>query len=190
MLFLPNVQSVLKYWVIYLILNFLYSFWLKKYAIIDVIIISIGFVIRLYVGASVGEIILSNWIIVLVFILALFLAFGKRIDDLRNLKDNNTITRTNVHLYSFEYLNVILSILSAVIIVTYIQYTLSSEVIERFGSNLFITALFVLIGVLRYLQIIIVEKRQFNPTSILWKDLFLQLTIVCWFLSFGYFIYL
>lgn len=176
-------------WIAYLALNILYTFALKKHAIVDVIVIALGFVIRLYLGAVVGDIILSNWIIVLMFILALFLAFGKRRDDLNNLEINNSVSRKGIHVYSIEYLNVILGILSAIIVVTYIQYTLSVEVIERFGQYLFTTALFVLMGVLRYLQVIIVKKTDFDPTNILWKDRFLQLIILAWILLFAYFIY-
>lgn len=184
-----NSNDTLICWIAYLALNILYTFALKKHAIVDVIVIALGFVIRLYLGAVVGDIILSNWIIVLMFILALFLAFGKRRDDLNNLEINNSVSRKGIHVYSIEYLNVILAILSAIIVVTYIQYTLSVEVIERFGQYLFTTALFVLMGVLRYLQVIIVKKTDFDPTNILWKDRFLQLIILAWILLFAYFIY-
>ncbi|MDR2928340.1 MAG: phosphoribose diphosphate--decaprenyl-phosphate phosphoribosyltransferase [Cytophagaceae bacterium] len=189
MLAITNCADAMMWSGAYLLLNILYTFVLKKYSIIDAVAIACGFVIRIYMGASVGELTTSGWIVVLVFIMALLLAFGKRRDDLNNFEKTTAVSRTNVFAYSVEFLNVILSVLSAVIAVTYIQYTLSPEVIERVGKNLFVTVPLVVMGLLRYLQIVLVEKKEFNPTDILWKDAFLQLTIAAWILMFLFFIY-
>jgi decaprenyl-phosphate phosphoribosyltransferase len=80
--------------------------------------------------------------------------------------------------------------LSAVIIVAYIMYTVSPEVVERFRSaHLFMTTVFVIAGIMRYLQITFVEENSGNPTSILYKDRFILITILGWIISFYIIIY-
>lgn len=173
----------------YLLLNIAYTFKLKQISIIDTVTIACGFVIRLYLGSAVSSIALSNWIIIMVFIAALLLAIGKRRDDLVNYHENRHISRRNIQLYSIEYLNVILSVLAAVLVVIYIQYVLSAEAPAQTNGYLFLTIPFVLTGLLRYLQIVLVEKKEADPSAIIWKDTFLQLVLIGWLFLFGYLLY-
>ena len=122
-------------------------------------------------------------------ILSLFLAFAKRRDDLRNFMETGQISRKNITGYTIDYLNVILSFLSSIIAVTYILYTLSPEVTSRSSEYLYATVPFVLAGIMRYLQIILVEKSNCNPTDILLQDRTLQLTVAGWFIVFALLIY-
>lgn len=173
----------------YILLNLAYTLCLKQVQIIDAMIVACGFIIRLEAGATAGEIALSHWLIIMTFILSLFLAFAKRLDDLRNFMETGQLSRKNITGYTIDYLNVILSFLSAIIAVTYILYTLSPEVTSRSSEYLYATIPFVLAGIMRYLQIILVEKSNCNPTDILLQDRTLQLTVAGWFIVFALLIY-
>jgi 4-hydroxybenzoate polyprenyltransferase len=173
----------------YIIINILYSFKLKHIAIIDVFIISIGFILRLFIGASVGNIPLSMWIVLMTFLLALFLAFAKRRDDVL-LALEGTKTRKSIDGYNLEFINGAMTIMAAVVIVSYIFYTISPDVQDKHQSkSLYLTVFFVLLGVLRYMQITFVEGKSGSPTKVLIKDVFLQLVLLGWLGSFIFLIY-
>lgn len=173
----------------YIGLNIAYTLRLKHLTILDAIIVACGFIIRLEAGAVTGEIELSHWLIIMTFVLSLLLAFAKRRDDLLNYMETGQISRKNITGYTIDYLNVILAFLSAIIAVVYILYTLSPEVTARTSPQLYLTIPFVLAGIMRYLQIILVEKSTCNPTDILLRDRTLQVTIACWLLVFALLIY-
>jgi len=176
---------------IYFIQNILYCIKLKHYAVIDVVVIAIGFVLRIIVGGAATSILLSEWIIIMTFLLALFLAFAKRRDDVLLFDKTGVMHRKNTNRYNVDLLNQIISILSSVTIIAYIMYTISPEVVERFNCRyVYLTSIFVLISIIRYMQITIVDSNSSNPTKVLFKDHFLQLCIIAWILSFLIIIYL
>lgn len=175
----------------YFILNLAYSFQLKKYAIIDVFIIALGFVLRLVLGGVVCAIWLSPWIVCLTFLLTLFLAFAKRRDDVILHEKAGIVTRKNVLRYNSDFMNQTLGILAAITMVCYIIYSVSPDVEKRLGNHyIYITSIFVLAGILRYLQVTIVEEKSGSPTKILLRDRFLQLCIVGWIMTFLLIIYI
>jgi 4-hydroxybenzoate polyprenyltransferase len=174
----------------YLLQNILYTYYLKRIALVDVTILSIGFVIRLVLGGLVTHTILSHWIVLITFVLAMFLAFAKRLDDFRINQETNVKIRKSVSGYNIEFLNTVIGVLSVVIIITYIMYTISPEIIARFGDYTFVTSIFVILGIIRYLQITMVYHQSGSPTKVLLKDLFLQIIIICWLISFSFLIYI
>lgn len=177
-------QQLFMVLTIYFILNIAYSFKLKHIAIVDIFIIATGFVLRLFAGAVVigGE--LSMWIVIMTFLLALFLAVAKRRDDVL-LAGEGKATRKNIDGYNLEFVNAVMVFMSGVIVVAYILYTVSEDVIARIGSEyLYLTTAFVILGVMRYMQITFVEGNSGNPTKLVLKDRFLQLTIIAWLGSF------
>lgn len=183
--------SVTKLIGLYLIMNFAYCLKLKHYPILDVSIIAVGFVIRVMVGGLATNIFLSEWIIIMTFLLALFLAFAKRRDDVIIFNKNGVIPRKNINRYNLVFLNQIITLLSTIVVVSYIMYSLSPKVMEQYETEyVYITSLFVLLGVIRYLQITIVNSDSGSPTRVLYKDVFIQLSIVCWVISFFIIIYL
>lgn len=186
--FLVSIK-VFLFFITYFALNILYTFKLKHIAIIDVFIISIGFVLRLFIGASVGNIPLSMWIVLMTFLLALFLAFAKRRDDVL-LAVEGTKTRKSIDGYNLEFINGAMIIMAAVVIVAYIFYTISPDVQGKHQSkSLYLTVFFVLLGILRYMQITFVEGKSGSPTKVLLKDVFLQLVLLGWLGSFIFLIY-
>ncbi|MCT7566397.1 decaprenyl-phosphate phosphoribosyltransferase [Aliarcobacter butzleri] len=169
---------------IYFILNIAYSLKLKHITIVDIFIIATGFVLRLFAGASVIETPLSMWIIIMTFLLALFLALAKRRDDVL-LASEGKETRKNIDGYNLEFVNATMVFMSGVIVVSYILYTVSGEVLTRLHTqHLYLTAFFVILGIMRYMQITFVEENSGSPTKIVLKDRFLQITILFWLLSF------
>ena len=174
----------------YIIMNIAYSFYLKHIAILDVNIIAIGFVLRLFVGATVTNISLSMWIVIMTFLLALFLALAKRRDDVLIYLDTGKQMRSVINGYNLRFLDGAMMILASVVIVAYTLYTTSSEIIERVQNQyLYLTSFFVILGILRYLQITFVEENSGSPTRIVLKDKFIQLTLLSWIIAFAWIIY-
>jgi decaprenyl-phosphate phosphoribosyltransferase len=175
---------------LYLVLNILYSYKLKHVAIVDITIIALGFVIRLFAGSVVTNILLTKWIEIMTFLLALFLGFAKRRDDVLICQNNIQRARKSIDGYNLEFINVSTAVIAGVILVAYIMYTLSPEIILKFKSDkLYLTALFVVLGILRYLQLTYVENKSGSPTEILLRDRFLQIVLLCWVASFGILLY-
>ena len=175
----------------YYLMNIAYCIFLKRYAIVDVIVISLGFVLRIFVGGTATNIWLSEWIVIMTFLLALLLAFAKRRDDVVLLQNTGVSHRKNTNRYNLDFINQVMTVISTVTIVAYIMYTLSPDVIERFQSRyIYITAFFVLVGIIRYLQLTIVDLISGNPTKVLLKDRFIQICILGWIASFLIIIYL
>lgn len=184
-------KSVFYLLTAYVFINVLYSFKLKHIAVVDIFIIALGFVIRIAVGAYAAPtpIPYSKWIVLMTFLGALFLALAKRRDDVLLAAQGQKV-RKSIDGYNLEFINGAMMIMASVLIVGYISYTIAPEIQENFGSEyLYLTVAFVILGVLRYLQITFVEERSGNPTQILLTDLFLQITIVAWLLSFVFLIY-
>jgi len=174
----------------YVMMNIAYSLSLKHIAILDVTIIAIGFVLRLFIGSAVTDIPLSMWIVVMTFLLALFMALAKRRDDVLIYLETGKKMRKVIDGYNLQFLDTAMSIMAAVVIVAYTIYTTSNEVTERVHSNyLYLTSLFVILGIMRYLQITFVHLDSGSPTKIVLKDRFMQLTILGWIVTFAWVLY-
>jgi len=181
---LLNTQ-VLSLMLLYLCINVIYTVKLKHVSLIDIFIISTGFVIRLFVGSCASGLELSYSIIVMTFLLSLFLAFAKRRDDVLILMETGKKMRKNITGYNLEFINSAMSMLSSIILITYIMYTISPEIIAKHQTDkLYLTSLFVILGILRYQQITFIYKNSGVPTEILMKDKFIQLSIGFWIISF------
>lgn len=176
--------------VFYAALNILYSLSWKHIAILDVATIATGFVLRLFVGSFATDTMLTVWIVVITFLLALFMALSKRRDDVLLYMDTGKKMRKVVDGYNLQFLDISMAIMASVVIVAYTIYTTSEDIIEKFHSqHLYVTALFVIIGIMRYLQITFVLKSSGSPTKILLNDRFLQLTIIAWVSVFAWILY-
>ncbi|TPG41654.1 decaprenyl-phosphate phosphoribosyltransferase [Flavobacterium pectinovorum] len=174
----------------YILLNFLYSKWLKHIAILDINIIALGFVLRLLAGTAVTEIILSIWILLMTYLLALFLGIAKRRTDVVLAQDGLKI-RKNVEGYNLVFIDTILGILSSMIIVCYIFYCISPEVQKHYNSHLlYVSIIFVINGIFRYLKLALVDQSTYSPTKIVLKDRFIQIMILCWILLMSYLLYI
>lgn len=168
----------------YFMLNIAYSIRLKHIPILDIGIISLGFVLRIFAGSVAIATAPSMWIVLVTFLLSLFLALAKRRDDVL-LFQHGRQTRKNIDGYNLEFVNAAMVLMAGVVVVGYILYTISEEVQSRLGTHyLYLTSFFVVIGILRYMQITFVEEDSGSPTKIVLKDRFLQITILLWLISF------
>ena len=184
-----SLASSVNFWLTtletgYFLLNMGYSLVFKHHAILDVSILSTGFVIRLFAGSLSGDIALSMWMVLMTFLLALFLAFTKRRDDVLVSAELGTEVRRAVSGYTVEMLNGFIIMLGTIVIVCYIMYTVSPEVTTRTGTHhLYLTVSFVLLGILRYLQLVFLQREASDPTEVLLRDRFLQICIIGWLSS-------
>jgi decaprenyl-phosphate phosphoribosyltransferase len=175
---------------LYFILNLSYSIGLKNISILDVILVSIGFVLRVRAGGALVNVHVSAWLTIMVFLLALFLAFAKRRDDvvlqMKSGKDLRKVSKD----YNLDFLTVATTLIVSISLVAYLMYCISPLTNEQFGTHrLYHTFLFVLAGVLRYLQITFVKNDSGSPTKILYQDRFIHVVIFLWLISFAFIIY-
>lgn len=173
---------------VYTVMNTAYSIRLKHVAIIDVMIISMGFVLRVLAGAVLIDVEPSAWIVIMTGLLALFLGFAKRRDDI--VKQLSNEHRKSLDGYSRSFIDTTLAITLGAVLVSYLIYTTDPIVQERLHShNLYYTAPFVIYGMLRYLQITLVKERSGSPTLIVLSDKPILIAGVGWVLTFFWLIY-
>ena len=175
---------------LYALMNVGYSLGLKHIAILDIMLIAFGFLLRTVSGGLVADVFISQWLVIMIFLLALFLALAKRRDDLLLGKSSGRVMRRSVQNYNLEYVNACLTLLAGIIIVSYLMYTISDEVVMRLGEYLYFTSVFVIAGMMRYLQIALVENNSGSPTKLLYTDSFTRLVLLAWVISFFALIYL
>lgn len=174
----------------YWLLNIFYCLKLKQHAIIDVCIVAFGFVLRILAGGIATSIGLSKWIVLMTFLLMLFLSFAKRRDDVLQMNETGRPPRKNTSRYNLTFINQAITITASVTLVCYIMYTVSPSVIAHFHTeNLYLTSFFVLVGLLRYIQITVVDKKSGDPTKVILSDRFTQLIVLAFGLAFLFIIY-
>ncbi|ASJ74495.1 decaprenyl-phosphate phosphoribosyltransferase [Granulosicoccus antarcticus] len=175
---------------IYVVMNIAYSLSLKHISIVDVNIIALGFVLRLFIGSTVTNIPLSKWIVIMTFLLAIFMALAKRRDDVLIFLHTGKKMRKVIDGYNLQFLDTAMAIMASVVIVAYTIYTTSAEVTERLSSEyLYLTSFFVILGILRYLKISLVNGDSGSPTKIVTTDTFIQLTLLGWIITFTWILY-
>ena len=175
----------------YFLLNLCYCAWLKHHAIIDVCIVAFGFVLRLLAGGLASGVVLSKWIVLMTFLVTLFMSFAKRRDDVIRMEQTGEAPRKNTIRYNLTFINQAITITASVTLVCYIMYTVSPEVVARANTEyLYLTTVFVLLGLLRYIQLTVVDKKSGDPTKIMLRDRFIQLDVLAFVLSFLIIIYL
>lgn len=178
-------------WVLgtYLIMNLLYSARLKHIPIVDVAIIALGFNLRILAGGILARVPNSQWIYLITFLLALFIALAKRRDDLVQA-DGGAGLRTSLRGYNLQFVDAGMIMLAALTVQSYILYTVSGEVTARLQTDrLYMTSGFVVLGMLRYFQITLVEKRSGSPTKLVYSDCGLRLVLLGWIISLAVILY-
>ena len=174
-------QEFLIFSTAYILLNVLYNLRAKHIVIVDVLIVSFGFQIRILAGAASTHIFPSLWLLMCVFVLALFLGFTKRRYEFSILKSEASAHREVLGHYTAYFLDQIIMISSTLAIVFYGLYTISAEVVQRIGGyEMFYSTPFVIYGIFRYLYLIHEHKLGGQPEDILLSDLPLLIDIILW----------
>jgi len=168
---------------IYLVLNLLYSFRLKHVAIIDVMIVATGFVLRVAGGVALITVErFSPWLYMCTTLLALFIGFGKRRAELTLLTNAANTHRRVLDGYSIQFLDQLIVIVSGTTIVAYSLYTFSAQNLPP-NNMMMLTIPFVVYGIFRYLYLIHVEDEGGAPEELLFSDRPLMATLILWALS-------
>lgn len=155
----------------YFVLNLAYSFKLKHVAYVDVSIIAAGFVLRVMAGGYATRIQVSAYLLICTALLALFLGFGKRRHELSAAAHKAARQRAALEGYSARGLDMALGVTAVATIVTYLAYTLDPHTRAFFHSDwLWLSSLFVVAGVVRFLQLVKSRPRAESPTQEMLKD--------------------
>jgi len=174
----------------YLGLHIAYSFWLKNIVLIDVFAIAGGFILRVVAGIVVIDVThFSPWLYLCAGLLALFLAVGKRRQELLLLAEGATDHRTAYKEYNLPLLDDMLRMVTTGSVITYMLYTIESQTIRSNEHKMLLTVPFVLYGVFRYLYLIHVKDEGSAPDELLFKDVPLLLDVVLWVLAVGVILY-
>jgi 4-hydroxybenzoate polyprenyltransferase len=169
---------------VYLVLNALYSFGLKNVVIVDVMVVAIGYVLRVEGGAAAIEVKVSTWILLCTIFVALFLAFSKRRHELLLLSEKAAGQREVLLHYGPTFLDQMINVVTASTILCYALYTLAPETVEKFGTSALIYTLpFVLFGIFRYLYLVYQVANPRNPTEAILRDLPSVLNVALWGLA-------
>ncbi|MCU0824597.1 MAG: decaprenyl-phosphate phosphoribosyltransferase [Leptospira sp.] len=179
--------------VFYLIFNILYSKILKHIVILDVMSISIGFVIRAIAGALVIGVQFSQWLLLCTFMLALFWGFSKRRGEINILQSDAKKHRKILEEYSLEFLDLMMAVVASLTLVSYVMYTVSQETAKNLGTpNMIYTVPIVVYAIFRSLYIIYIKNMGHDPTKAILTDRSVLLSGLTWlvvvlFLMFGNF---
>jgi 4-hydroxybenzoate polyprenyltransferase len=174
----------------YILLNLAYSLKLKQVVILDIMCIAFGFVLRIFAGTVLAEIIPSDWLIVCTMTISLFLGFSKRRNELALRVHDSEDHRKVLTDYSIPFLDQMIAMVTACTVMSYILYTVSSETVARFGTrNLIFTIPFVLFGIFRYLYLIYHKRRMEEPTDLILQDASSLVNILLWLVMVILFIY-
>ncbi len=169
---------------IYFVMNLSYSKWLKKIPLIDVMVIAAGFVLRVAAGVSVIHVQrFSPWLYVVTTLLALYIGFGKRRAELTVLTEGAPSSHRKVlDGYSLDFVDQLITIVSATTIIAYSLYTFSAPNLPE-NHAMMLTVPFVLYGVFRYLYLIKMKNAGGEPEELVLKDRPLQATVLLWGLT-------
>ena len=169
---------------IYLVSNQLYSAGLKHTVILDVMIVSLGFVLRVLAGGAAVHVQVSAWLLLCTFFIALFLAFSKRRHELILLAEDASGQRPVLSHYSPEFLDQMINVVTASTVVAYAMYAISPETVEKFQTqHLIYTIPMVLFGIFRYLYLIYQKHTNRNPTEAILRDPPFLINMLLWGLA-------
>ena len=167
--------------VAYLALNLLYSLRLKEVVIVDVLCVSIGFVLRAVAGAVAISVVISDWLLICTILLALFLTLAKRRHELVSLSESAAGHRRILAEYSPYLLDQMISVVTASCLTAYAFYTTAEETKQKFQTDrLALTIPFVLYGIFRYLYLVHRKDKGGSPTDVLLTDRPLLLAVALW----------
>jgi len=167
---------------VYLIQNLLYSFWLKNVVIVDIMLIAVGFDLRVIAGGVACRIECSPWILIITFLLAIFLALIKRRQELiRMANGDGHATRPTLKHYTRDMIDQMISIATATTLISYVMYVLSPDTVAKFKTtHLIYTVPFVIYGIFRYLFLSFAKGEGENPAEVIYTDVPFTLNLIVW----------
>lgn len=165
----------------YLALQFVYSMWAKHIVIVDVIAVSLGFVLRAFAGGVAIGVIVSPWLVFITFVLALFLALSRRRHELTVLAGSARAHREALGEYSIRLIDQMLAIVGGATLVGYMIYSASAAVEAKLGTHYqYLTVPYVVFGILRYLYLVQERDEGGDPSRLFLTDRPLLLSVILW----------
>lgn len=175
----------------YLLLNILYTLWLKHMVILDVMSISLGFVLRVEAGAVASGVEVSRWLLLCTIFLALFLAFSKRRHEITLLAGAAAGQRRVLDQYSPAFLDQMINVVTASAVVSYALYSVAPETVQKYNTrDLVYTIPMVLYGIFRYLYLMYQQPGERNPTEAILRDPPFLINMVLWGAAVVWIVYL
>lgn len=169
---------------VYWILNLLYSSILKHVVILDVLLVSVGFVLRAMAGSAAIGVEISSWLLLCTILLSLFLALSKRRHELVLLDENATHHRAILKEYTPYLLDQLIAVVTASTLMAYALYTMDLEVQAHLGTDqLIFTTPFVIYGIFRYLYLVHRKDQGGDTSEMIVTDKPFALNIFLWALS-------
>ncbi len=168
----------------YALLLILYSIWLKHLVIVDVLVVAMGFVLRAVAGAFAIDVEISGWLLICTILLALFLALGKRRNEVLAYAGDSARYRPILGEYNSALLDQMIAVVTASTVTAYALYTMSPETVAKFRTHwLPATLPFVLYGIFRYLYLLYRRQLGGNPSELFLNDRALLVNTVLWMLA-------
>lgn len=164
---------------VYLAENLWYSFQLKHVVLIDVLLVALGYLLRVSAGAVLAASAISPWLYICMTLLALFIGFGKRRGELVLMQADPRQARRVLQEYSLPFLDELINLVATATLVSYSFYTFSAENLPK-NHAMMLTIPFVLYGVLRYLYLIHIKGEGGAPDELVLVDRPLQITLGLW----------
>jgi 4-hydroxybenzoate polyprenyltransferase len=165
---------------LYLVQNLAYSFYLKRVVILDVMLVASGFLLRAWAGAVAVEVEISHWLVLCTGLLALFLGFVKRRQEMV-AAPGATGQRPILREYSLPFLDQMIAVVTGSVVTSYALYAFSDEVAAKLGTrHLGLTIPFVLFGIFRYLSLVHLRGEGDNPTALVLSDKPLLINVFLW----------
>lgn len=179
LLFYFNYEFILLVFA-FVVLNMLYSFWLKNVVILDVFSIAAGFALRVLAGAFVIQVPVSSWLLLTTMFISLFLGVMKRHSELTILAESTGVqSRKVLAKYSHNFADQMATVAAAGVIICYALYTVSSRTVSVFGTEgLIYTTPFVVFGIFRYMFLEYMNNKGENTTRIIATDIPMILTVI------------
>jgi len=163
----------------YLLMQALYTFWVKTQVILDVLFIAMGFLLRVIAGALCIGVTMSSWLLLCTFFLALFLAFCKRRHEIA--LEGALAHRPVLEEYSPGFLDQLITSCGATTMLCYALYAISQETVSKFHTHLLVLTLpFVVFGVYRYMYLTLAKNKGGNPSKVFFADLPFALNFIAW----------
>jgi len=176
---------------LYLFLHFIYNWRVRDWVVVDVLLIALGFQLRIWAGSMAVGVLPTVWLELTVFLLSLFIGFIKRRGEILTLQEKAPQHRLSLSGYQLLPLDMIIILLSVIIVVSYVIYTFSRDLMFRVGNDhMFLSSVFVLFAVGRYLYLVYATKQGEDAPELILKDFPLLLNIFLWSMSIYLIMYL
>jgi 4-hydroxybenzoate polyprenyltransferase len=177
-----------RFWLaagLYAVLNFGYSFWLKKVVLLDVFIIAAGFMLRVLAGVFAIDVVISPWLVLCTLFVSVFLATSKRRGELMlSTAARAYDARPVLREYDVAFMDQIMTIAASGMAISYALYTVAERTVSTFGTeNLIFTTVFVLFGIFRYIFLVRDRKKDDNPMHLLLSDIPMVVNVLAWFIA-------